>query len=161
MRKNSRAHGVRGLIRVESWCDSPKVLTAQKRIFLADGSGYREMRIESAVPHGPAVLMSLDGITDREAAQGMKNYTLYLKREDIPLKRGAHFLADIIGLNCYDIDSGVLYGTVSDITDAARGRLYHISTKSGEVLLPDVPEFIKEIDEDKGVFIKPIPGFFD
>ena len=155
------AHGVRGLVRVECWCDSLKVLTAQKRVFLADGSGYKEMRIESAAPHGPNVLMALDGITDREVAQGMKNHVLYLKREDIPLKRGSHFLADIIGLDCYDIDTGILYGKVSDITDAARGRLYHISTEKGEVLLPDVPEFIKEIDEERGVFVRPIPGFFD
>ena len=155
------AHGVRGLIKVECWCDSVKVLTAQKRVFLADGSGYTEMRIESAQPHGALVLMSLAQITDREAAQAMKNRILYLKREDIPIKRGAHFLADIIGLDCFDIDSGERYGKVVDITDAARGRLYHIQTQSGETLLPDVPEFIKEIDEERGVFIKPIPGFFD
>ena len=27
------AHGVKGLMKVECWCDSPKILAAQKRVF--------------------------------------------------------------------------------------------------------------------------------
>ena len=34
-------------------------------------------------------------------------------------------------------------------------------SKDGEVMLPDVPEFIKEIDENQGMKLLPIPGFFD
>ena len=91
----------------------------------------------------------------------MKNTVLYLKREDIPVKPGTVFLADIIGLDAIDIDSGEKLGTVKDITDAVSSRLYVIETDKGDVLIPDVKEFIKEIDTDKGLFIKPIPGFFD
>ncbi len=154
-------HGVRGLIRVESWCDSPEVLIAQRRVFLAEGDGYREMRIESCVRQAQHLLMSLSGITDRETVQAMKNTVLYLKREDVPIKRGAHFLQDIIGLDCFDIQTGEKLGVVEDITDAARGRLYVIRTGERSVLVPDVSEFIKEIDEERGVFIRTIPGLFD
>ena len=28
-------------------------------------------------------------------------------------------------------------------------------------MLPDVPEFIKEIDEERGMAVLPIPGFFE
>ncbi len=154
-------HGVKGLIKVDCWCDSPKVLIVQRRVFLAEGGGYRELRIESAAQHGPLVLLSLAGIDNREYVQSLKNTVLYLKREDIPLKRGAHFLADLIGLECIDINTGHIYGRVKDITDGARTRLYVIETERGDVLLPDVPEFIKKTDEEKGIFISPIPGFFD
>jgi len=108
------------------------------------------------------VLMGLDVLTDREAAQAMKGTVIYLAREDIPLKRGAVLLADIIGLPAIDVDTGHVYGTVADIRDAVTSRLYVISVEGGkEVLIPDVKEFIKEIKTEEGVFIRPIPGFFD
>ena len=36
------AHGVRGAIKVEHWCDAPRVLASQKRVFFAekDGNSY-------------------------------------------------------------------------------------------------------------------------
>ena len=155
-------HGVRGLIKVESWCDTPKILAAQKRVFFAEkDGGYREAKVLTASVSGTLVLMSIEGIADREYAQELKNTTLYLAREDIPLKPGSYFLADIIGLPAKDADSGELLGKVKDITDAARGRLYVIDTDRGEVLIPDVSEFIIKIDTREGVFIRPIPGFFD
>ena len=157
------AHGVKGLAKVESWCDSPKILAAQKRVFLAEKDGsYKEVRVESASVSKDIVLMSLSGLCDREQVQGMKNTVLYLKREDIPLARGAVLLADIIGLKVIDVDSGEIYGTVKDITDAPRSRIFVIECEGGrEVLIPEVKEFIKEIDVDRGVFIHTIPGFFD
>lgn len=156
------AHGVRGLVKVESWCDSPRVLSTQGRVFLAEKDGsYTEVAVESASVSGNILLMKLGAIADRETAQAMKNTTLYLHRDDIPLENGAMLLADIIGLDAIDCDSGRLLGRVKDITDAVTSRLYVIETEDGdEVLIPDVGEFIKQIKEDEGVYIHTIPGFF-
>lgn len=156
------AHGVKGLMKVESWCDSPKILAAQKRVFLAEKDGFKEVSVVSAAVSGQVVLMGLDGYLNRETVQGMKNTVLYLSREDIPLKKGAVLLADIIGLPVKDLETGSVLGKVKDITDAPRSRIYVVETPNGkEVLLPDVKEFIKEINTEEGVFVTLIPGFFD
>ena len=157
------AHGVRGVMKIESWCDSPKVLAAQKRIFIAEKDGsYREASVVSSSVSGSIVLMSIDGFSDRECAQAMKNTVLYLKREDIPVKCGAMLIADIIGLPMIDMDTGKTLGTVKDITDSVASRLYVVEAENGkEVLIPDIKEFIKEIKPDVGVFVHLIPGFFD
>ena len=156
------AHGVRGVIKVDPWCDSPKVLAAQKRIFFAEKDGsFKEAKVESASVSGPIVLIKLAGLDDREIVQGMKNTIFYLKREDIPLKPGAVLLADIIGIPVIDADSGAKYGTVTDVTDSVASRIYVIETDKGEVLFPHVKEFIEEINVEEGLFIRPIPGFFD
>ncbi len=157
------AHGVRGIMKIESWCDSPKVLAAQKRVFLAEKDGtYKETKVESASVSSGLVLMGLEGSLDRETVQGMKNTVIYLKREDIPLKKGAYLLADIIGLPVINIDTGEALGTVKDIQDSIASRIYIIEANDGkEVLIPDIKEFIKEIKIDEGVFIRIIPGFFD
>lgn len=155
------AHGVRGIVKVDSWCDSPKVLSAQKRVFLASGEGYKETEIESASIAGDTVLMKLASLTDRETAQAMKGVILYLHRDDIPRKNGALLLADIIGLPAIDFDTGRTLGTVKDITESVASSLYVIETADKtEVLIPGIKEFIKEIKEDEGVYIHTIPGFF-
>ena len=156
------AHGVRGILKVESWCDSPKVLAKQKRVFVADNDGkYSERKIISASVSGNLVLLGIDGVLSREDAFAMKNVTLYLKREDIPIAPGQMLLQDMIGLEVIDADTGRVYGKITDITDAPRSKIYTIKTADKEVLFPAVSEFVKEIDENRGVFIRPIPGFFD
>ncbi len=154
-------HGVRGALNVEHWCDSPEVLAKQKRVFFADKDGtYKEMRVASASCGGKFVIMALDGITSREAAQAEKNRILYLHREDIPVSDGAALISDMIGLPVIDIDTGRVYGTLSEVSDGVVGKLYTVKCDTGDVLIPGVPEFIKEIDVERGVFVRLIPGFF-
>lgn len=156
------AHGVRGLVKIESWCDSPKVLAGQKRVFIAEGEGnYKELAVLSSSVMGELVLMGLSGIESREDAFAFRGRVLFLHRDDIPIKRGKVLIADIIGLPVIDLNSGRVYGSVKDITDAPSSRLYVIECDGGEVLLPDVKEFVKKVDLESGVYITPIPGFFD
>jgi len=70
------------------------------------------------------------------------------------------FIADMIGLPVIHAESGERLGELSDISDVAGRRIYTVKTDGGDVLLPDVPEFIKEISEE-GMKVLPIPGFFD
>ena len=154
------AHGVRGVLKVEHWCDSPKVLAGQKRIFLHVRSQYLEKAVRSASLNGNEILMSIEGIDDRDTAVAMKGTVLYLKREDIPLAEGAMFLQDMIDRPVIDADSGRVYGSIKSVEEGVRGKLYTISTPSGEVIYPSAPGFIKEVDAERGMFITPIPGFF-
>ena len=70
-------------------------------------------------------------------------------------------LADMIGLPVIDADTGRVYGKIRAVEDVPRGLLYTIETETGDVYFPSVPEFIKEIDPERGMLIRPIAGFFD
>ena len=127
-------HGVRGVLKIEVWCDSPKVLAKQKRVFLADkDGGYEEKKVVTASAAGDLVLMSLEGIEDRDVAIAMKGTVVYLHRDDIPIAKGQMLLADMIGLSVIDADTGVEYGKIKDVTDVPRGLLYTIDTPNGDV----------------------------
>ena len=91
----------------------------------------------------------------------MKNTVLYLKREDIPIPKGAVLIADMIDLPLIDVENGTVYGRITEVNDGVRGKLYTVSTPKGEVIFPGIPEFVKEIDIERGVFVRTIPGFFD
>ena len=158
----SNAHGVRGLVKVEHWCDAPEVLAGQTRVFFAEEGEYRERKVLHAAVSGSSVLMSIEGIDSREAAIAKKGIIIFLAREDIPVCEGEMLIADMIGLSVRDAESGREYGKLVYVSDAARGKLYTVRTPGGkDVLLPDVPEFVKRIDAEEGILISPIPGFFD
>ena len=152
-------HGVRGAVKLDLWCDGPQTFKKIKKVYLANGTEYEVSDVKTV---GAFAVCSLSGVSTVEDAVKLKNKILFAKREDIPLKKGAVLLADIIGLDVIDIDTGKIYGKVKDITDAPRSRIFAVECDDGrEVLIPEVKEFIKEIDADKGVFIHTIPGFFD
>ena len=155
-------HGVRGVLKVESWCDTSKDLASKKRVFLATEDGkYKELKVLSGSPSGRFALLLIDGITSREEAQAYKNKILYTHRSDIKLKRGQVLVADMIGLPVIDKESGRVYGELVDVDDGVRYKLYTVKTEDKTVILPAVDEFIKEIDIERGVFVTVIPGFFD
>ncbi len=156
------SHGVRGLVKVEHLCDSPKVLLSVKRIYLKgrDGS-FTEKKVLSCSLMGQFLLMGIEGISTREEAIAYRGRIFYLDRNDIPLAEGAMFIADMIGLPVVHAESGESLGEIADVNDIAGRRIYTVSHQGREVLIPDVPEFIKEINEERGMLVLPIPGLFD
>lgn len=155
------AHGVTGGIKVEHYCNSAAVLAKQKRVFFKERDGsYRETRIKSSAVMGGFVILNLEGISTREDAIALRGVVIYLHRDDLPIKKGEMFIADMIGLPVRHGESGVSLGEIEEINDVAGRRIYTIKYRGGKVLLPHVEEFIKEISEE-GMLVLPIPGFFD
>ena len=155
------AHGVRGAVKVEHFCDSAAVLAKAKRVFLCEKGTYTERRVISGSVMGAQVLLTLDGIDSREAAIALRGVMLYFHREDIPVPKGAVLIADMIGLPVIHAETGETLGEISDVSDVAGRRIYTVKTAGEDVLLPDVIDFIKEISEEGGMKVLPIPGFFD
>ena len=156
------SHGVNGLIKVEHLCDNAKVLLKIKRIYFLERDGsYVERAVKSCSLMGQFLLMGVEGINSREEAISYRGRIFYLHREDVPLSKGAMFIADMIGLPVFHAESLSSLGEIADISDVAGRRIYTVRYKGKDVLLPDVPEFIKEINEERGMAVLPIPGLFD
>lgn len=156
------SHGVKGQVKVEHLCDSPKVLTSAKEIYFMERDGsFTERAVKSASVAAQYVLMTIEGIDSREEAISYRGKLIYLHRDDIPVKKGAMLIADMIGLPVYHKESGESLGEISDISDVAGRRIYTVKYQGRDVLIPDVPEFIKEINEERGMAVLPIPGLFD
>ena len=156
------SHGVKGLVKVEHLCDSPKVLTKIKRIYFKERDGsFTERAVSSCSLAGQFLLMGIEGISTREEAIAYRGKIFFVNREDVPLPKGAMFIADMIGLPVYHFESGESLGEISDVSDVAGRRIYTVKYQGNEVLIPDVPEFIKEISEERGMAVLPIPGLFD
>jgi 16S rRNA processing protein RimM len=154
-------HGVRGGLKLESWCDSPKDLASLKKVFLKDGAEYKKYKVKKASVFKQFVLFELEGIADIDTAMSLRTQIVFADRADISIDEDAFFIADIIGLPIIDLESGRELGTLSDVLNLGASDLYEIDTENGKKLIPAVPEFIKEVDLEKGIFVSLIEGMLD
>ena len=146
-------HGVRGELKILPWADTPDFLAAFERLYI-DGA---PVKILSARVHKGCVIAALDGVCGISDAMKLLNKTVYIARSDARLEEGRYFVADLIGLSAIDAETGENLGTVQDVLALPSNNVYVISGKSGpdgcrgrEILVPAVPEFVKEISLDGG-----------
>ena len=91
----------------------------------------------------------------------LKNKVISARREDIPVKEGRTFICDMIGLPVIDKNTGRRYGTLTDVMQYNPHDIFVIKTDTGDVLMPNVSEYVASVDTEKGIFVTPIDGFFD
>ena len=154
-------HGVVGAVKIDPWCDSPEVLADLETVYFEKNGKYEPVRVLRASIFKRFVLATLEGITDVDAAAALKETVIYAAREDLNIGEGDYFIADLVGLPVVDVETGKEYGTLAGVMNAGASDVYEIDTPIGQRLIPAVDEFVKEIDLDRGIFIKPIEGMFD
>ncbi|MEG0756410.1 MAG: ribosome maturation factor RimM, partial [Oscillospiraceae bacterium] len=80
-------------------------------------------------------------------------------RSSVPLEAGAHYLADIIGLQVVDAETGDKLGTITDILSPSAQQVYVVNDGETDHLIPAVDEFVKSIDTEAGIMrVKLIEG---
>ena len=155
-------HGVRGEVKVEVWSDSPEALTKLKQVsFFPDG--HDPVRVLSARPQQARLLLSLDGIGTMDEANALRGKVLWAHRDQIKKPAGSYFIDDLIGLAVVDVDTGKVYGTLTEVSGlAGRNDVYTVKNGDAETLIPAIPEVVVRTDIEGGkLFIRPLEGLFD
>lgn len=154
-------HGVRGRVKIASYCDSIEELSALSRVFIEKNGAYEERSLSGCAPCRGGITAAIGGSETLEDAERLRGVVLYADRDDFALGEDRVFIADLIGLDVVDADSGKLYGSLCEVTHPGASDIYDIITPDGEhVLLPAVPAFVVSADPDSNIKIRPIEGFF-
>ena len=155
-------HGVRGEMKLELWCDGAEFLRDAGRLYAAPNGG-RAYKIESVRPQGRMALVKLEGVDDMDAARALSGHVFYFDRADATLPEGRWYVADLIGCEVRDADTGRVYGVVTSVDHPGAQDIYTVKAPSGkEYLFPGVPAFLKERNPPEGyILVTPIPGLLD
>lgn len=156
-------HGVRGTLRLECYCDTPEKLAKMRRMYIKNETGEMKlMKVRAASVQKTMVLVTFEDITDLNQAILYKGTTFYADRADMKLEKNQVFIADILGLDIIDADSGEKYGTLADVITPGGREVYVIDdVRGGQFMIPCVPEFIVKINdegENPGIFVRLIEG---
>ena len=155
-------HGVRGEIKMELWCDGVDFLRPAGRLYLSP-SGGRSLKMESIRPQGRMALVKFAGVDDMDAARALRGQVFYFDRDDVRLAPGRWYVADLIGCEVRDADTGKVYGVVTNVSRPGPQDIYTVKAPDGkEYMFPGVDAFLKERNPPEGyITVTPIPGLLD
>lgn len=105
------------------------------------------------------VLLKFKGIETIEQAEELRNLYIEAKREDIKLEKGAYFIVDLIGLEVFTKE-GELLGKIKDVLQPGANDVYVVENENKkEILLPVIPDVVKQVDiKGKKVIVKLLEG---
>jgi 16S rRNA processing protein RimM len=140
------AHGVRGEVRLKAFTEDPLSVAEYGPLEAEDGK--RQFEIEAARPAKDMLVVRLKGVTDRDAAEALKNMRLYVAREKLPPPAEDEFyVADLVGL-AVETTKGDAFGHVKAVHNFGAGDLLEIELASGgaTVMLPFTETTVPTID---------------
>jgi 16S rRNA processing protein RimM len=109
---------------------------------------------------GGHVLLKLEDVADRDAADTYRNKEVLIRPEDaVALPKGQFYWHQVIGLQVEDATSHEILGSVTDIIETGANDVYVVKSERGEVLVPAIKDVVKQIDPGAGrMLVEPLPG---
>ena len=158
----SGSFGVKGEVRLKSFCAEPEALATYGPLSDEKGASQWDVRITRPVKGGFAARLS--GVTTKEAADALRGTRLYAPREELPeLPDDEFYHADLIGLAVMDT-GGAELGRVKAVLNHGAGDLLEVAAKGQKhpVLLPFTRATVPTVDLASGRLIADPPeGLFD
>lgn len=163
-----KPHGVHGEMRVMPHTDSPERFSWIDTVFVGK-ENPQPVAVESVRLHKNFVLLKLAGFESRDAVEHLRGAWLQLPEEEaIPLEDDEYFLYRLIGLQVYSLVENTLavygdesehLGELTQILETGANNVFIVQGARGEILLPDIPDVIVEIDFENGrMLVNLLPG---
>lgn len=139
-----RPHGLKGEIIMDLHTDFPERMKKGREIFV--GENYKPMTLTNVRPHQSGLLVKFKDIETPEDAGLYRNRWVYVQAKDVPLPDGQHYKHELLGLKVVDENDSPL-GELSEILETGANDVYIVRDDSGrEILLPNIPSVILELD---------------
>lgn len=143
----AKVHGLRGEVVVRTFDPASEALFEVERVVLRTRGGEeRILTIEDTRTVGKDVLVTLNEVPDREAAQSLVGSTLLVFRDELePPAEGEYFQGDLVGLEAVDA-AGTVLGRVEEIWSTGEVPTLVIRGGPEELLLPFADDFVGAVD---------------
>ncbi|QJF52656.1 ribosome maturation factor RimM [Roseobacter ponti] len=155
------AYGVRGELRVKSFCAVPEDLESYSPLTSGDGSRAFHLALVRPVKNG--FVARIVEVASKEEADALKGVQLFADRDQLPsLPDDEYYHTDLMGLDVLDT-GGTLLGTVKQVLDHGAGDLLEVQRpgSSETVLLPFTLAAVPTVDLATGrIIADPPEGLF-
>jgi len=142
--------GIKGFLKVKPFTDEVERFEELKKVYICKKEKLEEVEIEEVKYHKDMVLLKVKGIDDMNEAEKVKGLYLKIDRKNAKkLSKDTYFIADLLGLDVYS-DENEYLGKVDEIFPTGANDVYVVKDEMGkQLLLPGIPDVIKEIDLEK------------
>ncbi len=155
-------HGVRGEVRAKPYTGDPLALGTYGTLSDRDGRAFRVLAVR---PAKNVVVMRLEGVDSREAAEALKGTELFVPRRALPddsLEEDEYFQSDLQGL-CVRDARGRDHGRVEGVHNFGAGDILELKKPGARaVMIPFSESAVPHIDWENGVLtVDPVAAGLD
>ena len=146
-------YGIRGWLRLHPFGDDPLAWADMPVWWVArEGEPWQARQLKGLRNHGDGVVVSLEGIADRTAAEAMKGVLVGAPREALPATDEDEFYwGDLVGLQVVNTVDEPLGKVVGLIETGANDVLRVQDSEGVERLLPFVSAVVLSVDKAGGL----------
>jgi 16S rRNA processing protein RimM len=140
-----RAHGILGEATIEVRTDEPDRRFAIGNKVQTDAHG--ELTITSGRVHNGILLLGFNGFTDRNGIEKLRDTLIYCEVDinEPGADEDDYHVLQLVGCSV-ELESGQVFGEVTDVVNLPGQDLLAIKTETGEVLIPFVHQLVPVVD---------------
>lgn len=155
-----RAHGIRGELSVQIRTDEPERRFASGSSLVCGG---RTVVVAASRHHSGRLLVTLEGVVDRTAAERLLGAVLEADVDpgDVPAEPDEYYDHQLVGLRVLDAEGGEV-GVVTAVVHLPHQDTLVVDADGREVLVPFVDALVPVVDLAAGILgLADVPGLLD
>jgi 16S rRNA processing protein RimM len=148
------AHGVKGALRVELLTDFPDRFAPGREVEVAG----RQLRVARSTEQPDGLLVTFDGIDDRNAAEQLVGAYCTVPLADaraLPADQYYHF--QLVGLRVFDVHGDRELGEVAEVLTYPANDVLRVTNGSREILIPMIRSVVRGIAPSDGRITVDLP----
>lgn len=150
-----KSSGLKGRLKVLSYCESERVLEELTSVFVGEDAGHvSPFNVRYLRAKGRSFSLGLEGIEDLETAGALVGQSVFIPPEMLP--DGEYYWRDIIGLDIVT-EEGRRLGQVTAILPTGSNDVYVCDGGEREILIPAFDDVVQKIDIDNGLMVVRLP----
>ena len=145
-------YGIRGWLRLHPFGDDPLAWADMPVWWVGrEGGPWREVGLKGLKAHGDGIVVLLDEVPDRTAAEALKGTLVGAPRDALPPPADDEFYwGDLIGLVVVN-ETGETLGAVAGLIETGANDVLRVVAEDGtERLLPFVEAVVLAVEKDAG-----------
>ncbi|MCW5889618.1 MAG: 16S rRNA processing protein RimM [bacterium] len=159
----ANAHALRGAIRLRPYQPPAPSLATGPEVLLERNGAWSTVRVASAAPQpNGTLLVQLDGVADRDAAEALRGTRVLVRAADLPpADEDEFYWHEVVGFRVETTDGETL-GTVRETLSNGLHDVWAVDAGGREHLVPVVADVVDTIDRPRRrIVIRPLAGMLD
>jgi 16S rRNA processing protein RimM len=144
----NRPQGLKGALRVVPYLGAMEDYGGLRTVTIVTDDGREERPVRACRPHGKVLVVELEGVDDRTAAEAYTGARLYAERSQLPdLEAGEFYKEDLIEALVVT-EEGATLGTVTGFIDTGSNDVLIVTGDGAECLIPLTRSAVISVDPE-------------
>jgi 16S rRNA processing protein RimM len=143
-------YAVRGWVKVQPFTEHVDNLLDYPVWRLGKAGKWRQCAVIEAKVHGQFLLVQLDGVDDRNAAEALQGHEIAVERAELPpAEEDEYYWDDLVGLEVVNL-AGESLGKVAELLESGAQDLMTVVAGEQRRLIPFTAPIVREVDTEAG-----------